>query len=45
MSDVETNTVTKICKHCNDEKPTSEFYIKKGSKDGYNYYCKKCDSG
>lgn len=33
---------SKICKKCNIEKPFSEFYKRKGLKDGLNLYCKEC---
>jgi len=32
----------KICKKCNKEKPISEFYKRKDTKDGLFYTCKKC---
>jgi len=33
----------KYCKHCNKDKPYSEFYKRKASKDGYQGRCKSCD--
>lgn len=42
MSDVETNTVTKICIGCGDEKSITEFHRNKNCKDGYLTKCKKC---
>jgi len=34
----------KICKECNVEKPIDQFWIKKGTKDGLNIFCKECAS-
>lgn len=42
MSDVETNTVTKTCTVCKEEKLITEFYVRKASNDGYKPSCKKC---
>jgi len=42
MSDVENITVTKICTQCNEEKPITEFYKNKVSKDFHKTQCKKC---
>ena len=33
----------KVCIKCNTEKELTEFNKHKRSKDGYQYYCKKCD--
>jgi hypothetical protein len=32
----------KVCTKCNEEKPLSEFYAHKKSKDGYAWWCKGC---
>lgn len=32
----------KICNKCKIAKPTSKFYVKKDTKDGFSYSCKKC---
>ena len=32
----------KKCKHCNEEKPYSEYYKRKEMKDGYLKICKNC---
>lgn len=38
-------TGLKMCSRCGEHKPISEFYkIKRGSKDGYFAFCKKCNS-
>ena len=34
----------KYCKSCGKYKPTTDFYKKTSSKDGFNYLCKACDS-
>jgi 5-methylcytosine-specific restriction endonuclease McrA len=44
MSDVETNTVTKICTVCKEEKLITEFSVHRGIKCGYASRCKKCTS-
>jgi len=33
---------TKVCCHCKEEKPLSEFYVNKSKKDGYTHECKEC---
>lgn len=33
---------TKVCIKCHQEKPVTEFYRHKRSKDGYSCYCKEC---
>lgn len=35
---------TKKCLDCNEIKDVSQFYIKKASGDGYQYYCKQCEA-
>ena len=35
----------KYCPKCRTTKPVSEFYKKKSSSDGLQYYCKKCQDG
>lgn len=35
---------TKVCKCCGEELPVTSFYEKKTSSDGYQTYCKKCQS-
>jgi hypothetical protein len=37
-------TLTKICCDCGDEKPITDFGIRRNQKDGHNYYCKSCNS-
>jgi len=32
----------KICSHCKEKKELSEFHKGKHSKDGLNYWCKRC---
>jgi hypothetical protein len=32
---------TKLCSKCKQEKPVSQFYKSKTSKDGYTYWCKE----
>jgi len=32
----------KVCSKCGIEKPISEFYMRKGSRDGYRNECKQC---
>jgi hypothetical protein len=32
----------KTCKKCNIEKSIDQFWVKKGSKDGLNSFCKEC---
>jgi len=44
MSDVETNTVTKTCTSCKEEKFVTEFHADRKRKDGHQTYCKKCAS-
>ena len=34
---------TKVCSRCGRELPVSEFHKNKSSKDGLQYYCKKCN--
>ena len=34
--------IIKICARCEAEKPISEFHKKKGTHDGFDYYCKEC---
>lgn len=34
----------KYCKRCNEEKSTEEFSNNRRSKDGFDLYCKKCNS-
>jgi len=34
----------KICARCNIEKPFSDFHKNHKTKDGLNYYCKRCRS-
>ena len=34
----------KYCPKCDTEKPVSEFYVNKHSKDGFLYCCKECRS-
>lgn len=34
--------IAKICSHCKQIKPLSEFYKNKSAKDGYQTYCKIC---
>ena len=33
---------TKRCSKCEEIKPVTEFYVRKGSPDGYEYICKVC---
>jgi superfamily II helicase len=33
---------TKVCRHCGQEKPISEFYPSKKTKDGHDSWCKEC---
>lgn len=33
----------KVCSWCKTEKPYSEFYSNKGTKDGFGSWCKECD--
>jgi outer membrane PBP1 activator LpoA protein len=42
MSDIENSIVTKICTQCCEEKPITEFYKNKVSKDFHKTQCKKC---
>ena len=35
---------TKVCKCCGEELPVTSFYEKKTSADGYQTYCKSCQS-
>lgn len=35
---------TKICRDCHTEKPLTDFYPDKTTKDGYRYECKECCS-
>lgn len=35
---------TKVCKCCGEELPVTSFYEKKSSADGYQTYCKSCQS-
>jgi len=44
MSDVETNTATKTCTVCKEEKLLTEFHRNKNIKDGHTSGCKKCRS-
>lgn len=37
-------TESKVCTKCGIEKPLTEFYKNKQSKDGYRFYCKACNS-
>ena len=32
----------KVCSHCKQEKPHSEFFRKQQSPDGYDWWCKEC---
>lgn len=32
----------KRCSHCGEELPETEFYRRKGSRDGLDYWCKTC---
>lgn len=34
---------TKVCPHCEIEKPTSEYYKRKTTKDGLRSWCKECE--
>lgn len=36
--------LTKRCRKCGEEKPVTEFYTRKSSKDGYRNECKACHS-
>jgi hypothetical protein len=36
------DTTTKLCCHCKIEKPLSEYYKNKSTRDGYSYDCKHC---
>lgn len=31
-----------VCRNCGNEKPVSEFYIKRGSRNGFQSWCKDC---
>ncbi len=42
MSNSDSNTVTKICTVCNEEKSITEFNRNKNGKDGHLCQCKKC---
>jgi len=44
MSDKLDRPAMKTCTKCQKEKPASEFYRKKRSKDGFHPWCKTCDS-
>ena len=35
--------LTKICAHCKESKPISEFYKLAASKDGLHYRCRECN--
>ena len=37
-------TKTKTCAHCGQEKPVSEFYKDKHTKDGLQSWCKQCSN-
>ena len=37
-----TESITKLCKRCNQIKPLSEFYVQVKSKDGHRPWCKPC---
>lgn len=34
----------KVCSRCKQEKPVTEFYRRKSSKDGYDSWCKRCSA-
>lgn len=36
------NIIAKECSHCHRTLPVTEFYKKKGTSDGLQYYCKQC---
>lgn len=36
-------TVTKVCRRCQEEKPTTEYYKNKYNKDRLQSYCKTCN--
>lgn len=36
--------ISKKCSECKNLFPYSEFYLKKGTPDGYSYYCYECTS-
>lgn len=40
--EIEHQKTTKVCARCKQEKPLSEFGVKKRTKDGLNPYCKDC---
>ena len=37
------SVITKRCSKCNSEKPVVEFFKNHSNKDGYHYWCKRCD--